>query len=210
MKKSNYSHRKRIKYESPYELIDYSKQIKNDIEYRRIQYNDIDFGNIKKQAIFIRYIEKIIRYSYEYRLWVKVHLKDSVCIITKLSKEDNQDIELHHHPFTLFEIVEKVLGLVENGILDKNIDQQVFNSELYKKNYISTFEIQWKVIELHLLNLVPFVPMVSTYHKLYHKDHFDIKTEDIYNNQLIPYFEQFLNGELTLEELVRKKMFLNE
>lgn len=101
---------------------------------------------------------------------------------------DNSLIELHHHPFTLYDLIESLLNNIIN--------------QTYNLNTISSFIIQKHIQEQHLLDLVPFVPLTKTYHEQYHKLDNDflideshkiqLKKEWIYNIEKLELLDKFL------------------
>lgn len=161
------------------------------LETINLLYNDLDFAEDKVQVRYIKQIEKLFRCSIEYRRWV--YLQNSsrtlTCPFTKISNEmDSSLLELHHHPITLYGIIEIViLNLIEND---------------FDLNYISSYKIQNHIQDQHLLDLVPFVPLTKTYHDQYHKleDNFllednnriEIKPEWVINLEKLELFQTYL------------------
>lgn len=139
----------------------------------------------------------MFRHSPEYKRWVHLQYetKEIICPFTNIDGRLQDDlIELHHHPFTLYEIIEFVL--------DSTVERY---GETYKGehilNCVSTFDVQRVVQDLHLLDLVPFVPLSKTYHKQYHKfnqefnglvDEIVIKEEWVINREKIPKMFEFI------------------
>lgn len=173
--------------------------------FKVIQHNIYDFENDKKYSKYIQNIEKIIRTSIEYKLWILKNIDTQVCIITGLTKEDTKEIEFHHHPYTLFRIVDGVLDRLRNKH-QKEIEPLIQeNDEQFSLNYIPTFYVQWEVIELHLLDLIPYVPMLKSYHKMYHENPYEIEKEKIKNYYMAEPLILYFNGELDKEDLIKIK-----
>lgn len=156
-----------------------------------IKYNLYGF-EIDDEKQFISYVdqvETIVRKSQEYRIWTNIH-PDLQCQVTGYTKEEyRKEIELHHYPYTLFEITSKIQLEIKNR----------YSLEL---NYIPTFIVQNEVITLHLLDIVPFVPLLKSYHRMYHQTPWEIPNEKIINNDLIPIWELFFNSEISFQKLI--------
>lgn len=111
------------------------------------------FNSAKEFEKFIRSSEKLVRYSPEYRLWIKYitdHLNQSKCALTN-EKITECPLEIHHHPITLYTIVKSVV-----------------NDYISKEKEFSTFDIATSVIELHFQNKVGFIVLLSDLHSKYH------------------------------------------
>ena len=103
---------------------------------------------------YIKRIEKMVRSSYEYRDYIKF-LKDEIdmnkcAFFPNLSRED-VSLEIHHAPFTLYDITAIVLN--ETRINDINA---------------TTFDVANKVMKLHYEGMVGLIPLSLTVHQLVH------------------------------------------
>lgn len=120
----------------------------------------LDDEMTKKRASYIKKeIEPLIRKSREYKRWLffvkSVMSIDFQCYHTG-DPESICSIEVHHHPYTLFDLSDIVL---------KNM-----------KHY-TTFDIAKTVMQLHFMNLVGFIPLCKSSHERYHNKALDIPIE---------------------------------
>lgn len=150
---------------------------KDEIEIKTINqkatFYNFDWQNNEKERVkFVKYIEKIIRRSNEYKKYIGFLKRE--LDLTKCSIFDSIDInelkgvslEFHHYPFTLFDLVDICL----QDKLDKN------------KMLISPFQIANEVMELHYSNKVGLVPLVVTVHELVHDGQIFLKSDFINGN----------------------------
>lgn len=116
------------------------------------------YNNLKqyqKRRKFILEVEKIVRQSREYRKYIqmiKKNLNWNRCAALRGIATGNgkkYTIEIHHEPFTLFDITHTVLTKFED--LDKPIDM---------------FDIAYEVLKLHYDGKVGLVPLTVTQHQL--------------------------------------------
>lgn len=132
-----------------------------------IEENDTPMGSMYNYEIltddkakdkFIKYIERIIRQSYEYKLYIgtlKNVLNYTKC--TFLPKIDINEIkgvpiEFHHYPFTLYDLVS----------IEVNYEIDMGN------NNVNPFDIAGRILKYHFQNLVGLVPLSETVHELVH------------------------------------------
>lgn len=115
----------------------------------------------KDKHKFIKRVESIVRGSMEYRDYIsflKEHVDLDKCIFfqnvtnSKNSKK-RISIELHHEPFTLYDIVRVVL---EKAIKDGDV--------------INDLIIADSVLKLHYENKVGLVPLSKTAHEIIHAE----------------------------------------
>lgn len=114
-----------------------------DMKY--FQYNEKD---VKKT-------EQVIRSSYEFRglfQFIKTNLNINHCSFYEgYSMQNGLTIELHHAPFTLFDITEAVIA-----------------KSVHEKGYWETFRVVEEVNRLHYEFKVGLTPLNPTAHKLVH------------------------------------------
>jgi len=164
----------------------------------------------KQFSRLIKKVEMIIRKSPELKYYIQ-YLKDeldmSSCFFYKNLSNEDATIELHHYPFTLYDLTEIV---TTKAIKGKN------------KFEFSTFAIAEEVVALHYRNIVGLVPLSITLHQLAHSGNIfipmravfgDIKiflTEyrDFIKTDVIKKFEQILTTPLS--EIQRLNYKLNE
>ena len=116
------------------------------------------FINTDKDRVkFIKRCEKVIRSSNEYRDYI-AFLKENVdmdkcAFYQNVSSENSKrvKIEIHHEPFTLFDIV--------SVVVDRFMDQGYPLNDLL---------IADEVMELHYANMVGLIPLSKTIHQVVH------------------------------------------
>lgn len=117
------------------------------------------FVDEKEQHRFIKNVERLVRVSYEYKLWrdfVSNVMKENMCVITH-EKDRDVTVEIHHHVPSLYTLVKGV-------ILTK------FKN---KENFCS-YDVATKVIEIHYENRLGYVPLATTIHEKFHNDRIEI------------------------------------
>lgn len=109
----------------------------------------------QKRRKFILDTERIIRHSKEYKDYIRMLKKNlnwNRCAALRGIATGNgkkYSIEIHHEPFTLFDITHTVLTRFED--LDKEIDP---------------YEIAYEVLKLHYDGKVGLIPLTVTQHEL--------------------------------------------
>jgi len=136
---------------------------------------------------FIKTCETVIRKSTEYKDYIrflKNNLNMDACIILSNIKNGNgkrYHIEIHHEPFTLFDIVETVISRrLEHG------------------ESINALNVADEVMDLHYSGLVGLVPLTSTMHELVHNGRIFIPLQYIYHkyNEFFKEYEPYMNTSL--------------
>ena len=127
-----------------------------------------NFSDSTEERRFIKNVERLIRSSIEYKEWV-FFVKDSlhldICAFTGESDEETGDIEIHHHPLTLYDIVQAV------------VDTYVMQDQEF-----CSFEIAQEVIDLHFKLKVGFVPLLGSLHKKFHNGYLDIPIDVVHGD----------------------------
>lgn len=114
-------------------------------------------NNDKDRDKFIKRCEKTIRSSTEYRdyiMFLKEHVDMAHCAFyQKVSSENSKKvkIEIHHEPFTLYDIV--------SVIVDRFLNEGLPLNDLI---------IADEVMELHYNNMVGLIPLSKTIHQVIH------------------------------------------
>jgi hypothetical protein len=142
----------------------------NDCELSLRRDNIEDSKTLNK---FIKKCEIIIRSSVEYKEWV-MYLYDTMGLYKcQVSGELSSQVstEVHHHPFTLYNIVQ--------GIVLKKINDNV---------PFCSFDIATEAIELHYSLKVPFVILIKSMHEKYHNGFLKIPMEMVIGDK-----EYFIN-----------------
>jgi hypothetical protein len=137
----------------------YVKQIVQDtsniIHLDKVPEPDYDMAYRTITIELIKYFDAMVRHTPEYRLFiqfVKTHLDVNQCSFYEdFSMENGFTIELHHHPFSLFDLCEAVT-------------QKHFE----KNGYVETFFIVEEVLLLHYKFYVGLTPLNPTSHDLVH------------------------------------------
>lgn len=151
------------------------------------------FRNERGRVKFIKMCESIIRKSMEYKEYIKF-LKQNMdmnkCIVLKgLNIENGKrySIEIHHEPFTLFDIVETVISKREEN--DESINP---------------FFIADEVMELHYDEKVGLVPLAKTMHQLVSDDKIFIPLQLIYH-KYDKFYEEY---EMYMSQRLKEKIDL--
>lgn len=114
-----------------------------------------DLSNDKTKVSFITYVEMLIRQSYEYKMFIKT-LKEDLDMNTctyfhNINISMKIGIEMHHSPFTLFDICLIML----NKFMEEDIA-------------IDPFELAKAVMYEHFVGRVGLLPLCKTVHELVH------------------------------------------
>ena len=127
-----------------------------------------DLNDDKDFKKFINDILKVVRSSYEYKIFIR-YLKenfgfDKCAFLQNVSNEESFDvrIEVHHSPYTLYDIA--------------NI---VYRKRVYNNEKISIWHIAEEVIRLHYMFLVGLIPLSETVHQLVHAGRLFIPTNKV-------------------------------
>lgn len=152
------------------------------------------FRTPKDKVKFIKNVEAVCRKSMEYKEYIKFLKRNTDlrrCTILKGLKTDGgrrYTIEVHHEPFTLFDIVETVINKRE--MLGERIDP---------------LSIADEVMELHYDGKVGLIHLSSTMHQLVHDDKIFIPLQYIYQSysDFFSEYKEFINP-VVLEKLEMK------
>lgn len=146
----------------------------------------------------IKYIEKLIRGSLEYREYIK-YLKttldiNSCTFYEGYSLSNGLGVELHHSPFTLYQYVETICR--------KHIE--------LNKGFYDALEVAEEVTKLHFQFLVGLVPLNPTAHKLVHTDNLKIHPDlilggwEVFLNEYKKWLPESIENTLSELEEIRK------
>ena len=120
----------------------------------------VAISNDKERHKFIKRVEKIVRSSKEdrdYIQFLKEHVGLDKCVFFQNvtnggeNKKSRISIEIHHEPFTLYDIVDTILTKYQDDGLP-----------------INDLLIADEVLELHYNNQVGLVPLSKTMHEMIH------------------------------------------
>lgn len=112
-----------------------------------------DFTDGKERFKFVKKVEMLIRSSPEYKEYIS-YIYDVMGVYKcQVTNELRNEVptEIHHHPITLFNIV--------NGIVGRNIEQC--------KEFCS-YDVALEAMEMHFKLQAPFVVLIESMHKKYH------------------------------------------
>lgn len=144
-----------------------------------------DFYDEKGTKKFIKNIESLIRTSREYKNYIEqlrtnfAHLNNDV-IMGNVSTLD-ADLEFHHYPFSLYDIVEVI---VMKGAATSKLE--------------SSFSAAKKVMDLHYKNMIGLVPLMETNHELVHAGKLFISTKQIFGNweKFVEEYDSYINTDM--------------
>jgi len=146
-----------------------------------------EFNNLVKKIV------RLVRGSKEYREYTKFLVTDlniNTCSLLKNVNIENASIEIHHYPFTIFDIVKIVI-----------------QHHLVNRKDFSTISIAEKVCELHYLNKVGLVPLSKTVHELYHNGKIFIDLSHVFGN-VKEFINEYKDG-LTEEHIYTLSILIN-
>lgn len=166
----------------------------------------VPLNNPKDRDKFIKRVEKIIRSSNEYRDYMhflKEHIGLDKCIFFQNvtnggeNKRSRISIEIHHEPFTLYDIVNVVLNRYQDEGLP--IDDLLIADE---------------VMELHYSNKVGLVPLSKSAHEIIHSQNSSkliVPLNMCYGaySQFLEEYEPYIEEEL-YDKLERKMKMTSE
>lgn len=136
--------------------------------YKGEQLYEEFFENDRTYTKFVKKLEVIIRSSPEMRRYIQ-YLKNNLdlnsCSILKNADMSEVKIELHHYPFSLYDITHIVLNY----------------RKINRMSY-STIEIAEEVVHLHYQNVIGLIPVSETIHDLAHSGSIILPLQDVYGN----------------------------
>lgn len=143
------------------------------------EFYDVDNAlDDKERDKFIKYVEKIVRKSPEYKTYIgflKNELNLTKCTFMPqidINEIKNVGLEFHHYPFTLYDLVSII------------VDNKIINNEIK----LDPFLISEEIMKLHYENVVGLVPLSKTVHELVHAGKLFIPLNYVFGN-----YEKFLN-----------------
>src|SRR5574344_117456 len=151
----------------------------NDIECREYADNKV-----------ISYMEKEIRNSYEYKQYInylKTELDITKCALIKNIDIKNMKVslEFHHHPITLYDIVDIIISY-KLAHMPNN------------ETKVSMFDVMELVMKEHYAGNVGLVPLTKTVHEMYHNNAVKIPIDLVYGNyqEFIAKYKDYISPEL--------------
>ncbi len=126
-----------------------------------------NFQNEAEFVKFVRSCEKLVRGCIEYKLW-KNYIRDVLqvnnCAVTH-ERMDMVTVEIHHHIPTLFLMIKAIV-----------------NKRVQSDKEFSSFDICLETMELHFMNKVGYVCLVSTIHEKVHNKYLAVPIELVKGN----------------------------
>jgi hypothetical protein len=120
----------------------------------KVPYYTEEITDSKMYKKIIRNIRSQIRTSQLYKDYIQYlhsEVKLDTCAILGNVTDQKAEIEIHHYPFTLFDIIDIVLAhKLENG------------------EKFSTMEVSQQILKDHYDNIIGIVPLAETVHELAH------------------------------------------
>lgn len=142
-----------------------------------------DFYDDRSVKKFIKIVERLIRTSKEYNTYIgelrnNVSILNHDNILSNISAAD-VDLEFHHYPFTLYDIIEIVM----------------LHHVVQKENFTS-FSIAKEVMELHYKHLIGLVSLTKTTHELSHSGNLFLATTQVFGDykHFIELYKDGLSG----------------
>ena len=180
------------------------------MEIKELPYFDAepyDFNDSKSFEHYISDLERIVRQSFEYRQFIgylrNVEGMNECAMLNNVTNkaESKVRIEIHHSPFTLYDIC--VIVFRKRSALNEDLN---INS------------VAEEVLFLHYIGWVGLIPLSATVHDMVHNAYLFIPTNKIRGNYrpFIESYYNYINPELldnidaaeqaTKDELDRKRM----
>lgn len=154
----------------------------------------------KDKVRFIEYVEKMVRMSYEYKEYISFLIHTcgmNFCSgFQNLNKETIKklSLEIHHEPFTLFDIV--------------NVVMQRFLNE---GKEVNEYNLSDKVLELHYRGMVGLLPLSKTVHEAVHVGKVFIPLQYL-DEGFLKFYHEYKNevNQCDLEAVLLKKLELSK
>jgi len=169
---------------------DGNTQLRTDNNVFGISFLKDNFLDEKEKVRYIKKIESMVRSSQEYRefvSYIREELQFNHCSLLNTLTSDNVSVELHHHPFNLFDIVETEI-----------------NKHIVKGDLFNTFIISANVMNTHYKNYIGLIPLSKTMHELVHSA--DSSRITLPKKLVIGNFGQYYNeNNLYMEDSTKEK-----
>ena len=144
----------------------------------------------------IKASERQIRSSFEYSKYLgflKNEMNMVRCSFFSKIDADRATIEMHHYPFTLFELCDIVMS-----------------KQLADGKRVTTFSITNEVLKLHYAHLVGLVPLSVTVHQLAHAGKIFINIAQVFGNvaEFLTRYREHIDPELLMK--LAKVIYLSQ
>lgn len=153
----------------------------------KFDYEEFDIYDDKDYKKYVTEIEKTVRGSIEYK-WMIEYIKnymdmDKCAFFQNVSNADRSKmrIEIHHSPFTLYDIVITVI-----------------QKRLYYKEDMDVEMVSREVMELHYKLMVGLIALSKTAHELVHSQYLFVPLQNVMGRYdlFIDYYKEFMPPEL--------------
>ena len=145
----------------PNTIIVQNNNLPNTINVTNLnEFEDLPVYNLEDDKDFKKYIatiEKVVRSSYEYKLFIRYLREnfgmDHCAFLQGVSNEESYDIKIdvHHYPLTLYDIV--------------NI---IYRKRQYNHESLSVYMVSEEILKCHYQFIVGLIPLSETVHQLAH------------------------------------------
>lgn len=155
--------------------------------------DDYDLSDPKDLRKYLSDIENIVRRSFEYREFIRYikqwyGMAESAEFENVNGENSGVRIEIHHTPFSLFDIT-----------------SIVYEKRRFYHEDLSVFAVAKEIMELHYKFVIGLYPLSVTEHQLVHNGYLFIPTHYVFGHYDVfrSMYEQFIDEELldTLEEI---------
>ena len=158
--------------ENPNQIFQANQKQQNEMiypyEYGSYEFWEGSLDDFKKFEKMLKVAVTLVRSSPEYRRYIK-YLREEFdmaeCSLLRGVSTDNSSIEVHHYPFTLFDITEVVALYFKVNEID-----------------FTVFDLAERVCRLHYQNKVGLVALSSTVHELAHSGSIFIPLKNVFGN----------------------------
>jgi hypothetical protein len=153
----------------------------------------------KDKIKFIKTVERVVRSSMEYKQYI-TFLRSEIDMtrcsyFTNITNKDSKrvSIEIHHEPFTLFDIVQTVL-----------------EKWLQEDQKINPLLIAEEVMKLHYQNKIGLIPLSTTVHDLVHSGKIFIPLQQVYGRyiEFLEEYQQYIPDEL--QKILQVKLHMSK
>jgi hypothetical protein len=143
-------------------------ELQNKQGYFIQQFYVEDMFDGKEYNKLIKSIERQVRTSDEYKRYIG-YLRGEIglnrCSILGEISDEVASIEMHHYPFTLFDIVNIVVA-----------------HKLEKKQRVNTFLVADEILKIHFDNIIGLVPLSVTVHELVHAGEIFVNLNQVFGD----------------------------
>lgn len=156
------------------DMLPINHDVTNEIKLDFIPDYDYDVYNLQDEKSYKKFItdlEREVRSSFEYKrlmTYLKDHMGMNRCAFlqnTTINPDSKVTIEIHHHPFTLYDICTIVC-----------------TKRMYYGESMELEMVAKEVMQLHYEGKVGLLPLSKTPHELYHNGYLPIPLSNVYGN----------------------------